>query len=100
MQEVWAVILVIKRFRLREGVEDDAFVTVDQRLQRDLTCKQPGLLRCVTAKTTDGEWLVVHRWTSSEAADAPSGRGAAVVDEWMELIDASTASMERIAAVA
>jgi hypothetical protein len=94
------VILVIKRFRLKGGVEDAAFVAVDQRLQHDFTYKQPGLIRCVTAKTTDGEWLVLHHWTSSEAADAPSGRGAAVVDEWMELIDASTASMERFASLA
>jgi hypothetical protein len=89
------VILVIKRFRLRDGVDEDQFLEVDARLQREFTWKQSGLLSCTTARTTDGEWLVVHAWESHEAALAPRGRGARVVDEWAELIDGATARIER-----
>ena len=89
------MILVVKSFRLRDGVDETVFAEVDRRLQRDFTSKQPGLLQCTTARTLDGEWLVLHVWHSHEAADAPSGAGAPIVDEWANLIDPSTSSIER-----
>ena len=93
------MILVVKRFRLRAGVADEEFIAVDQQLQREFTTAQPGLLRCDTAKTPGGEWLVLQWWSSNEAADAVRGHGAVVVDAWMDLIDETTATMERFAAL-
>jgi hypothetical protein len=93
------VILVIKRFRLKEGADEIAFLEADARLQRDFTMKQPGILECTTAKSTRGEWLVVHLWESPEAADAPSARGdpvmQAICDTWVGFIDDSTATLTR-----
>ncbi len=53
------------------------------------------MLQCTTAKTTTGEWLVLHRWESAEAADGPSTRSAPAVEAWVEFVDESTASMTR-----
>jgi hypothetical protein len=96
------VILVIKKFRLKDGADEAAFLEADERLQREFTSKQPGLLECTTAKATTGDWLVVHVWSSNEAADGPRGRGGeegsatrAVIEAWTELIDESTACMTR-----
>ena len=93
------MILVVKRFRLKAGVDEATFLEVDGRLQREFTYQQPGLAQCTTAKATDGGWLVLHLWTSNEAADAPSGRGSDIVDAWADLIDLPSATIERFAAL-
>ena len=95
----WAadgVLLNIKRFRLKEGADEGAFLAADDRLQREFTLKQPGMLECVTAKTTGGEWLVLHTWEVAEMGESPSAGNdpflRAVTEDWMEFIDESTAS--------
>jgi hypothetical protein len=94
------VILTLKRFRLKEGADEAAFLEADERLQREFTSKQPGLLRCTTARGVDGEWLVLHLWTSVEAADGPSGAsGDPVVDAWLDFIDQPTGRIERFEAI-
>jgi hypothetical protein len=95
-----AVILDIKSFRLNAGSDEAAFLKADERLRREFTYKQPGILRCTTAKGGDGEWLVLLLWASMEAADGPSGgSGKPVVEAWLDFIDQSTARIERFEAV-
>lgn len=94
-----AVILVIKTFRLKEGADEAAFLEADERLQREFTYKQPGILQCTTAKGTGGEWLVLHLWTSAQAADGPSGGSDPVVEAWVDFIDHSTANMARFESI-
>ena len=101
MEEIRAaVILDLKSFRLKEGADEAAFLKADERLQREFTLKQPGLLRCTTARGVDGEWLVLLLWASVEAGDGPSGAsGNPVVEAWLDFIDQSTARIERFEAV-
>ena len=93
------MVVVIKRFRLKEDADEAAFLEVDRRLQHEFTLKQPGLLRCSTAKNTSGEWLVLHEWASDDAADGPRGSRAPLLDDWADFIDDSTARIERFEAV-
>ena len=94
------MILSLKRFHLKEDADEAAFLEADERLQREFTNKQPGLIRCTTAKGVDGAWLVLHEWASAEAADGPSGAtGGPAVEAWMDFIDESTASIERFETV-
>jgi hypothetical protein len=84
----------IKRFRLKADADERAFLTVDARLQRDFTLAQPGMLECLTARTTTGEWLVLHTWAVAEMGDSPSAGDdpylRSLTDDWMEFIDEST----------
>ena len=93
------MILVIKKFRLKEGADEDAFLEADRRLQCEFTRQQPGLVECTTAKSISGEWLVLHLWTSVRAADGPSGANDPVVDTWVDFIDQSTAEMTRFESI-
>jgi hypothetical protein len=93
----WAdegVIMNIKRFRLKDGADESAFMTVDARLQQDFTLKQPGMLECLTARTTTGEWLVLHTWAVDGMGDSPSAGDdpylRTLTDDWIEFIDEST----------
>lgn len=95
----WArdeVMLNIKRFRLKENADEDAFLATDARLQRDFTLKQAGMLECLTAKTTAGEWLVLHTWALDEMGAPPTAGDdpylRALTDEWMDFLDESTAT--------
>ena len=93
------MILTIKTFRLKDNADEAAFLEADRRLQREFTYKQPGLLHCTTAKSTSGEWLVLHRWTSTHAADGPSGGSDPVVEAWVDFIDHSTADVARFESI-
>ena len=88
------VMVNIKRFRLKEGSDESEFLSVDARLQRDFTLKQPGMVECLTARTTTGEWLVLHTWAIAEMGDSPSAGDdpylRALTDDWMAFLDEST----------
>jgi hypothetical protein len=77
------------RFRLRAGVEEREFLQADARLQSDFAYQQPGLLRRTTARTEDGEWLVIDLWRSRSDSEACASRweGDSVVQAFMALID-------------
>ena len=93
----WAddgMIMNIKRFRLKDGADENAFVACDARLQLDFTLRQPGMLECLTARTTTGEWLVLHTWAVAEMGGSPSAGDdlylRELTDEWIDFIDEST----------
>ena len=95
----WAregVIMNIKRFRLKQDADEHAFLATDARLQRDFTLKQQGILECLTARTTTGEWLVLHTWAVAEMGKSPTAGDdpylRALTDEWVDFIDESTAT--------
>lgn len=87
-------IMNIKRFRLKPGADEDAFLETDARLQRDFKLKQPGMLECLTARTMNGEWLVLHTWTVAEMGPSPAAGDnpylRRLTDEWVDFIDEST----------
>ncbi|HXY28710.1 MAG TPA: hypothetical protein VEH82_10555 [Acidimicrobiales bacterium] len=62
-------IVEITTFRLAEGVTDEAFLTLDRRVQTELVPNQPGFLRRTTARHGE-DWLVVTLWASEADATA------------------------------
>lgn len=89
----------ITTFRLAAGVEPSSFVTADAEAQMGFYNLQPGLLRRTTARSDDGEWVVVTLWASAQHADdAASGSSSdpaclAVAD----LVDDTTLALRRYA---
>jgi hypothetical protein len=52
-------------------VGDEApFLALDRQIQTEFAYQQPGLTRRTTARSEDGEWIVITLWASAEAADA------------------------------
>ena len=79
-------------FRLVAGADEEAFVACDKRVQTDFAYQQPGLLRRTTARGSDGGWVVIHLWTSEQAADEARARAASdpTVEEWTGFVDPVT----------
>jgi hypothetical protein len=90
-------VIEIMRFQLRPGVEASAFRQADARLQSDFAYRQPGLLRRTTARSADGEWVVVDLWRSLADARSCQARwdGDPAVQAFMALVDASTVQRAR-----
>jgi quinol monooxygenase YgiN len=63
-------VIEILRFRLIEGADESAFLVADKSVQEEFAYQQSGLLRRTTARSDDGEWVVIEIWESAEAADA------------------------------
>jgi heme-degrading monooxygenase HmoA len=85
-------------FRLAPGVEDDAFLALDKRIQTELVPNQSGFLRRTTARR-DGEWLIVTLWWSEElaAAFAESAKDHALQQEFERVTQGvSTARFETL----
>jgi heme-degrading monooxygenase HmoA len=67
-------IVEVTTFRLAEGVTDEAFLSLDRRMQTELVPNQPGFWRRTTARHGD-DWLVATLWASE--ADAAAFQRAA-----------------------
>jgi heme-degrading monooxygenase HmoA len=62
-------VVEITTFRLAPGVDDDAFLRADRRVQTQLVPNQPGFMRRTTAREGSA-WVVVVLWASRDAASA------------------------------
>ncbi len=88
-------------FRLADGVDDDAFLTADRRVQTEFAYRQPGLLRRTVARSTgaggSSEWIVIDLWASAADADACDARWAAdpAAAEFMACVDAASGRAAR-----
>ena len=69
-----AMLIEINTFRLADGVSDEAFLEVDERVRTGYLYHQPGLVRATTARGDDGEFAVVLLWESEEAAEAGAAK--------------------------
>jgi heme-degrading monooxygenase HmoA len=88
----------IVTFRLREGVDPDAFRTFDERLQTEFFYQQPGLERRTTARSADGTYACITHWGSeadAEAAAAKSTARNAFTGPLSALIDPSMLQLRR-----
>lgn len=63
-------------FRLRDGAEEAAAVDADHDVQTRFSSHQPAMLRRTTARSPDGEWLVLTLWGSEQDAVAAERAGA------------------------
>ncbi len=91
-----ARIVEIVTVNLKEGVSVESFAPIDKAVEIEHVSKQPGFVSRQTA-SSDGKWLVIVYWESTEAAQASmkSFANAPAVAKFMEMIDASTMSMTR-----
>ncbi len=62
-------VVEITAFSLKPGVDDDAFLASDKRVQTELVPNRPGFVRRTTARR-DGAWVVVTLWASEDDAVA------------------------------
>ncbi len=86
-------VIQLVRFRLAAGVEEDQFHALNERFQREVAPKLPGLERREATRAADGEWVLVLRY-----ADLDSARAAGKSDKsdlsqsFMKMIDMKTMS--------
>ena len=87
-------------FRLKDDVDEAAFLAVDKRLQSDFAYQQPGLVRRTIARghgDREREWLVLDVWWSAEVADACAQRWEddPLAQEFMSFVDRSSVEVRR-----
>ncbi len=86
------MLIEINTFRLADGVSDDAFLALDERVRTGYLYHQPGLVRATTARADDGGWVVILVWDSEESADAGAAKvgGDPTYAELSKLLDQAT----------
>ena len=87
----------ITTFRLAPGADEGAFLEADRLVQTEFAYQQPGLLRRTTAKSEDGEWIVIDIWQSGADADACNDvwEQDETTRNFMSFLDRSTMSTSR-----
>ena len=80
-------------FRLADGVDEAAFLQVDEQARTGFLYHQPGMMRATTARADDGEWIMVVLWASYEDADAAAE--VERVDPAMDRFDHMIAGADR-----
>lgn len=88
------IIVETIRLRLRDGIEEADFLCRNHRVETEYMARQPGFLSRETARSADGEWLVVVHWASKEAAEATIGAffGAPQTQQFIAAVDTDTVS--------
>ncbi|HUR78516.1 MAG TPA: hypothetical protein VMZ22_11250 [Acidimicrobiales bacterium] len=91
------MVLEITTFRLLAGVDYETFLARDKAVQTEVFPNTAGYLRRTTARSADGEWLVVVLWGSERDIDEFNARivtDSAQLD-FDEMIDRSTIRTNR-----
>ena len=86
-----AVIHTIK-FRVRDDVEPAAALAANERFQREVAPQLPGLDRREATISADGEWMLINRYQTMEAATDRNMTGGPAAEAMMAIIDMSTMS--------
>ena len=58
------------KMKLKEGVTDEQFITIERNIRKGIINKQPGFISREFGKDADGIWHFRLCWTSKETADA------------------------------
>lgn len=89
-------VIEIVRFRTRTGSDDTEMVALNERFQREVAPKLPGLERREATRTSDGEWVLVLRYRDAESADRVMGSDTSEISgRLMTMIDMPTLSLSR-----
>lgn len=87
-----ATIQIVK-FRVNDGANQDEFRALNERFQREVAPKLPGLVRREATCSADGEWLLVLRYTDMESAhNAGKSDTSDISQKFMSFIDMSSMS--------
>jgi hypothetical protein len=74
-------VIDITTFRLAVGVDEDAFLAVDERVRTGDLYHRPEFARATTARADDGGWVVIVLWgAADDAIDLMTTELASVVD--------------------
>jgi hypothetical protein len=89
----------IMSFRLPAGADEAAFRAADRRVQAEFASQQSGLARRTTARSDNGDWIVVDLWRSEQDSDACAARWGQdrVTAEFMAFLDPATIRNRRYA---
>lgn len=89
-------VLEIVRFRAKAGSNENAVAAVNERFQREVAPKLPGLERREATRTADGEWVLVLRYRDAESAERAMGSDTSEISgRLMSMIDMSTLVLSR-----
>ncbi len=84
----------IVRFHPQPDVAHNDMIILNERFQREVAPKLPGLERREACITDGGEWVLVLRYSSMELATAPpADHGMEVAGSFMQMIDMATMSV-------
>jgi hypothetical protein len=82
-------VIDITTFRLADGVDEAAFLVVDERVRTGDLYQRPELARATTARADDGSWAVIVLWGGADyAVDL-------MTTELSSVVDASTVERRR-----
>jgi hypothetical protein len=90
-------VIETQTFRLVDRSDLDGFLEADRRVQTELMLQKPTFLRRTTARSSDGEWIVLVLWASEADADASDQRFAddPANAAFVAYIDSSTLATRR-----
>jgi hypothetical protein len=92
----------IMSFRLAAGTDEAAFRAADRSVQNEFAGQQSGLLRRTTARSSNGDWIVIDRWRSEQDSDACAALWGQdqVTATFMAFLDPATIQNTRYAELA
>ena len=82
-------VIDVTTFRLAATTDEAAFLEADERVRTGVLYHRPGIVRATTARSEDGEWVVIVIWGSEEEADHTA------LDELVALADPATVERKR-----
>jgi len=89
-------VLEIVRFRAKAGSDENEVAAVNERFQREVAPKLPGLERREATRTADGEWVLVLRYRDAESAERAMGSDTSEISgRLMSMIDMPTLVLSR-----
>ncbi len=91
-------VIEVVTFNYKPSVDAAEFWRRDAKIETDYTSRQPGFISRESGRSDDsGEVLVIVRWETQADADASMRKfmGDDSVEDFVEMIDASTMKMKR-----
>ena len=79
------MLIEIATFRVK--IDETDFAELDARVQTDFVYQQPGCVRRTTARTPDGEYLVLTFWNSMKDAEAAESSDDPLWREFLAAVD-------------
>ena len=84
--------MVIEIATFRPNIDEADFAALDARVQTDFVYQQRGCVRRTTARSPDGEWLVLTFWQSMMDAENAEKSGDPLWRDFRNAADGYTVS--------
>ena len=85
------------RFRLIAGADELRFREIDKEVQTEVAYRESGLARRTTARSAEGEWVVLETWHSEADADAAAShrRDQPIYARFQAMVDQASVGTDR-----